>query len=613
MCHAAAVSVADAEHIAARRVNGGARFPRAVVCWAAAGALVAWFAARVLPVGFNPTDDGFVLAQARRILGGEVPHADFVSPRPAGSAIIHAATFLLPGPTLIVSRALVLLEVVVTAWCWLVVVPRVLRPRTTLEHLLGAVTLAAIAIHTFPIMAWHTVDGLLLVSLGAVGLRRGLAVPPASGGALIGAGIALSSAALVKQSFVPAYAIGAVLVVLITRRDTVVLVRSLRRYAGGVLVPIAYVVWVAVAGGAGDLWSQVVRGPGSVSVLEPLLRPLRAGGPSWGQGRTIAWAALATVVVALVAIVIGRALHRTIDDRGVVRSVMTAVGSGVGLAGVIAVVQGRLAMGGTWGSVVWWCAAASVVTAWACTRRPDPVGVAALLVGIMTSLSWGYDNPDLAAGLLVLVAVDRSVVAAGTLLARRTAAHPVAPRNVVERVAGPAVAMVTLLSLLASVHLRDRSVYRDVPAADQHVNLGAVGAELRGVRTNVVTATFVDQVVACLRDHPASRLAVVPDAPGLPALLGRTNPLPVDWWYPPELPPDLSRVWSSVAAADRDGDYLVMFQTVGADGLSLLGGLPTAMEASTLADYPGGSITRLRAGLGGEQVLCGSFVAVHRP
>ena len=39
--------------------------------------------------GFNPTDDGHVLANSKRILFGEVPHKDFISVRPAGSAYLH--------------------------------------------------------------------------------------------------------------------------------------------------------------------------------------------------------------------------------------------------------------------------------------------------------------------------------------------------------------------------------------------------------------------------------------------------------------------------------------------------------------------------------------------
>ena len=39
-------------------------------------------------IGFNPTDDGFVLSAARRILDGEIPHKDFVSIRPAGIGLL---------------------------------------------------------------------------------------------------------------------------------------------------------------------------------------------------------------------------------------------------------------------------------------------------------------------------------------------------------------------------------------------------------------------------------------------------------------------------------------------------------------------------------------------
>jgi hypothetical protein len=33
-------------------------------------------------LGLNPTDDGFTLAYARRILDGQIPHRDFVIIRP---------------------------------------------------------------------------------------------------------------------------------------------------------------------------------------------------------------------------------------------------------------------------------------------------------------------------------------------------------------------------------------------------------------------------------------------------------------------------------------------------------------------------------------------------
>ena len=60
--------------------------------------------------GFNPSDDGVILAQSYRILNGEVPHRDFISIRPAGSAILHIIHFFSPLPLEISARWLVLTE-----------------------------------------------------------------------------------------------------------------------------------------------------------------------------------------------------------------------------------------------------------------------------------------------------------------------------------------------------------------------------------------------------------------------------------------------------------------------------------------------------------------------
>ncbi|TSA36906.1 MAG: hypothetical protein D4R64_06705 [Porphyromonadaceae bacterium] len=60
--------------------------------------------------GFNPTDDGVILAQSYRILNGEIPHRDFISIRPAGSAVMHMIHFFSPLPLEISARWLVLIE-----------------------------------------------------------------------------------------------------------------------------------------------------------------------------------------------------------------------------------------------------------------------------------------------------------------------------------------------------------------------------------------------------------------------------------------------------------------------------------------------------------------------
>ena len=67
--------------------------------------------------GFNPSDDGFILAGSRRVLDGQVPHRYFISIRPAGSYYLHAPIVWFGGSyTIWLSRWFVWLELMLIAW-----------------------------------------------------------------------------------------------------------------------------------------------------------------------------------------------------------------------------------------------------------------------------------------------------------------------------------------------------------------------------------------------------------------------------------------------------------------------------------------------------------------
>jgi len=74
--------------------------------------VVAWWAVRT---GFNPTDEGLLLAQAQRLLAGQLPHLDFVTPRPGGAALLHIPELLAPTPLLLTSRVVALVEMMAFA------------------------------------------------------------------------------------------------------------------------------------------------------------------------------------------------------------------------------------------------------------------------------------------------------------------------------------------------------------------------------------------------------------------------------------------------------------------------------------------------------------------
>jgi hypothetical protein len=150
------------------------------------------------PLGLNPTDDGLQLAFARRVLDGQWPHRDFFSVRTALSYVLWAPVVAWGGNSVIfLSRAIVWLQWALISWLWASVLLRhvlrkVLTPSEELLCVAGAFFLGS---HTFPIMAWHTIDGLFLISLGLAATKSSRSSLRLLGWLLIG------FAPLSKQSF----------------------------------------------------------------------------------------------------------------------------------------------------------------------------------------------------------------------------------------------------------------------------------------------------------------------------------------------------------------------------------------------------------------------------
>lgn len=125
------------------------------------------------PLGFNPTDDGFILAYAKRIFLGEIPHLEHISIRPQGSPILHHFLYyFFDDHLLLASRGLVCLQLAIWTGIWLQLF-RHFSGRAKMGingkkwmWLLGACVLFTLGLHQFPLLAWHTIDGLLLGLLG---------------------------------------------------------------------------------------------------------------------------------------------------------------------------------------------------------------------------------------------------------------------------------------------------------------------------------------------------------------------------------------------------------------------------------------------------------------
>jgi hypothetical protein len=551
---------------------------------------------RVGRFGFHPSDQGFILAQAWRVLHGEVPHADIISARPLGSAVLHVADFALPMPLFFGSSFLSMIEIIVAtiAFATLVTRRRVLEWGPGMTALVAAASL--INLNAFPLMAWHTVDGITLTACGAWALDAGLG----SGRTLARRGglVLLGCAVLVKQSFVLAPVIGVCWLLLhpATRAGTRRAVRLVLDLLALGAPGLVYVTWVSLGGGFTEMVEQLT---GGVPAYGERLLGLWLDDPEVLTRPPVRelgfFAAIAVVLLAV----------RLPGDRlGVAGRVASWVLVLAGAAAVVwTVVDGRFTGSSRWADVLWWIVAVSVPV-YAAVRREVPwAGLLVLATGFMISLSWGNDTPTLLCGTLALT----TLLLLGRLL-------PPRPRPVRRWVTATAGLTAVAVCGWVVVARHDRAAYLDVGHERLTEDLGAVTPAMSGIRTNPSTFTFVRQIRDCLDRFPAARTAILPDSPFAYPAFGLRNPFPLEWPLPLEIVGDApERMLATADRLSREGGYLVLFQTDSYRMLATGGPVPESIPADTpVFDYLGLE-KAIQARLTGRAVTCGSFVGKYAP
>ncbi len=524
--------------------------------------------------GFNPTDQGFVVAQSWRILHGEIPHRDLISARPLGSAYLHIIDFVIPGPLLLSSAfvaclQLIVATVVLAAWTTGIGVLRWGLVRTAV-----VASVAVINVHLFAMTAWHTVDGIFLVAVGWYAFDMGRQRDRVW---LVRSGLfAIGFAAVTKQSFIPAVLVTLV-VLLIQRRHPV---RRLILDLATLIGPSAiYLVIVTAGGGFGAMIDQL--GGGHATAGQRLL--------------SIGVISGAIPILGVYTVAVLASTTRGPMMRGIASAIACLI-----LGAVI--VDGQLERAGNWGIVLWW-AAALTIGIHAATQRSVPWrSVGMVLLGYMVSLSWGYASPTLLGGSLALLAIEQLVRDLPTVVDRA-------------RIVGGIAAVILLVATLGWMsELRLQAPYRDLPARELTADLGESIPAMRGIRTNPATAAYVEQIVRCLDQYPASRTAVLPDNPFIYPALHIRNPFPIDWPLSAELVADSrARLDAAAEKIEREGDYLILFQTVTSRALASAKPIPVAVPADASVVDPAGIADGILARISGQPVTCGSFVGVWQP
>jgi hypothetical protein len=489
--------------------------------------------------GFSPTDDGLLLAAARRVVDGQLPHRDFIWVRPALSAWLHAPEILLGGVyTYWLSRWFVCLQFGAIAWAWVRTAEQLQQRRLPRPERLGLAVLALIlGLHTFPLMAWASIDAMFLASLGicAVASRRPRRVWM---GYLV-----LGAAPLCRQNFglVP-------LGVLVLFGDW----RQLRYVVAATAAGAIYVAAMAIEGALLDMLHQVtaagsvrqrgfgayIRNPwvpcgvvGGVLTLELLSAGSRAG---LALRRPTLWRAVGATAVLAVMLWMTVALR---TDQGYIFGA----------------------------SFLLFAFVSGAVLSMLLRRRPSDLpllrlGALVLMVGWSVGLSIGWTSPALASGALAVFCwflwrarlEDLRVASGGLALVRNAG-----------------IAALTAFAVFNGYVARTQAIYREPPLAEITARLDEVlpGAAL--LRTNPRTHAFLTDLKQAVDDIEArgKRYAIIPGVAGWWPSAAQPNPLAVDWAYPMETASPQLQARLTRSLDGQRGQLIALVQTVSPERL----------------------------------------------
>ena len=485
-------------------------------------------------LGYNPTDDGFILAYSRRLLRLQVPHRDFISIRPVGSGLLHLPELLFGPYTFWVSRWVVWTEFGIIGASWLVAMTRAAGRRLPTGVELSLVTAAVIlSAHTFPMMAWHTVDGAMLCSAGIALCLSSQQRARVAGWLLLGL------APLCKQNF------------------AVVPIAGLLLIPGG---DVRERLWLAVPGGLYLL--VLLFGRAFTPALQQLLGQselTQVGWSAYVDNNSFVWGCCLGLALA----------HAQRWIRPIGAAVVVGVGTVLATHHILASkalfpMPPNFALAG--------CAfgfAAGLIL-----RREWFQGRIALLGFVLcwaTSISLGYNTPAVAAGAAFLIIAVPLLTADCDGFLRKALVQI-------------ALCALVLVGVVWFVQARMTKIYREPAAKRLTRDLGGIMPGGRLLRTDPNTAAFIADLNRAVADFGGEHYALIPDFPGWWAVARASNPLPLDWFYPVEMPTTDIRN-RAVAALDAGrGRFRLIVQKVRADSLAS-GFAPLSDEYSPVVQH----------------------------
>lgn len=456
-------------------------------------------------LGFNLADEGFILAGARRILDGQVPHLDFISIRPAGSHILWAPLVALGGDcTIWISRFAPWMQFAAIAWIWALLFERAIKIRVSI-FLKIAIGLAGflLSVNGFPIMPWHTLDAIFFSSLGAF-----LCASSSNGRRLAGF-LLVGAAPLFRLNFLPM-----ILACLILFDGW----RRPRFWAAAIAPSAAYVIYLCVNGAFADAVIQlgaytnffqagVERYLLSSWFLAGLGIGLAFAVSSYSRRRAVRVLGSFGLLAIQFFFVFGLFVSASTEIPGIFYDwSFLAFGSAAGLS-ILLLLKSVLAK--------------KVQPAFA-------VSAAALAAAWCSSISIGANSPCLMMGQLC---TGLSFFSIATISRSNGTEEAARNSGALKAAAAVAIACLLLSSAAVFVFVRQNSIYCDMPASELDCALDGVfpGADM--IKTNRVTCSILLDLEEAKEIARAAgkKYCILPDCAANWISDPQQNPLCVDW------------------------------------------------------------------------------------
>lgn len=508
-----------------------------------------------LTEGFNPSDDGVVLAQAFRLGLGQIPHLDFISIRPVGSALFHNLEFLLPMPLEVAARWLVLIQYLVYSFLWGLLFYRLFPPekRKTLLLIGLAVLIFVLNQNHYNLFPWTTIDAVFFFSLGFFTYWNTKAL--SFGWLMYSLRVFLvilfvGFAALCRQSFAfPALILGLVLLF-----ESIYKKRILGFSLGLVSGLLPYLIYLLI----------LIKNKAWDNFLQQLTGRTELGSTGFVKFGQEFWASPFLILYSF--LLVGMLAYRFWGSEAHSGRINKWVQA---FAGILFFVVGLLITSVFWKAdslfsvsfVFFWLLVLVGLVSPHQQKGSGPIRQLtfwALLLAWTSAISLGDNAPVFTMGILAGALVVHLVLILGPVLENK-------------RLWSSAAILCTLALITIGFWGQKKNNYRDLEAKRLHFSLRNEYPSMGGIRTNPNTYSYMKEIQELYQKlgAPEGRFVVLPNGGLIYPLLNTRNPFPLDWMQGPEFIGQESQLLTQLEQLNVEGGIYVLLDRYNSKRLAI--------------------------------------------